>query len=377
MKSKATSFGIAALMVLMAFCCVSVTDEVDANTTLTGMHFDAGDTEKSRLFTVNEGEYYGYAYTISIGVDTFNGNTNPSNHKTLYAKNVQANDTIDKTTDITTTIDESTVDITEDGSNKGSYNIIITRDNTLNQFDYILDIKIDMKVTVGTIVVTMNSIHLRMSVSTSESTEIHPNLNNMEFEVGKYGKIRVSESGTPVLGSIDLYHWYAEDLPEGLSMSENGYVSGIAEATQNKTAKVYIFGHEGNGEYAAELRINIKAATNNPESFDYTITGGIGGSTNCYDYVAVEGATLTLTLTAEQQSTFSVTYIHEDSYKSIDIQTDNEYKGECTIIAEGTGCYKVNIVCKYDNDKQETKFFHIYVIPAFDVVQAQVMISSS
>ena len=55
MKSKATSFGIAALMVLMAFCCVSVTDEVDANeddfTTLTGMHFDTGDQSKSRLFT--------------------------------------------------------------------------------------------------------------------------------------------------------------------------------------------------------------------------------------------------------------------------------------------------------------------------------------
>ena len=130
MKSKATSFGIAALMVLMAFCCVSVTDEVDASyTTLTGMHFDTDDEEKSRLFTVNEGEFHGYAYTVSIGVATFNGNTDPSGHVTLYVKNVQANGTLNTPIDKTTTIDKSTVGIIKDDNNKGSYNIKIIRNN--------------------------------------------------------------------------------------------------------------------------------------------------------------------------------------------------------------------------------------------------------
>ena len=386
MKSKATSFGIAALMVLMAFCCVSVTDEVDAyTTTLTGMHFDTDDSEKSRLFTVNEGEFHGYAYTVSIGVATFNGNTDPSGHVTLYVKNVEANGTSNTPIDKTTTIDKSTVGIIKDDNNKGSYNIKINR-NTQDQFSYTLDIKIDMTVTVGSVVVTMESIHLRMSVSTSQSNEIHPTLNSMDFQVGKYGQIRVSEHTASALGSIDLYHWYAEGLPEGLSMSENGYVSGIAEAADTVTAKVYIFGHEGNGEYTADLTINVDAATNDPINFKYEVKGCVNEFINSYDYVAVEGSELKLILTPYDPSgsiKFTVGFVDSNNkkYSSIPVTLNNSNVGECTLTANGTGCYKVNVVYeKYENDSlkvQETKFFHIYVIPAFDVVQAQMTIASS
>lgn len=386
MKSKATSFGIAALMVLMAFCCVSVTDEVDASsyTTLTGMHFGAGEEEKSRLFTVNEGEFYGYAYTVSIGVATFNGNTDPSGHVTLLVKNAPAEGTPD-TTETTTTINESTVGIIVDGNNKGSYSIKIIRD-TLTQLGYTLDIKIDMKVTVGSVVVTMEPLHLRMDVSTSESSEIHPTLNSMDFQVGKYDEIEVSEHGASVLGDIKLYHWYAEDLPEGLSMSENGYVSGIAEAADTFTVKVYIFGHEGNGEYTADLIIKVNAATNNPNNFKYEVKGSVVDSENSYDYVAVEGSELKLILTPNHPSNFikfTVGFVDStnDKYSSSTVTTLNQNNFvEHTLTANGTGCYKVNIVYEYLNGaltEQETKFFHIYVIPAFDVVQAQMTIASS
>ena len=373
MKSKATSFGIAALMVLMAFCCVSVTDEVDAFTTLTGMHFDSDDDKKSRLFTVNEGEFYGYAYTVSISVA--NINSNPQSYETLYVKNVQANGDKSISLNTNTDIDDSTVSITENAS-KGSYSIDIDWNST-GQLNYILGIQIDMKVTVGSVVVEMVPVNLRMSVTTSGSNDTDPMLTDMDFKVGKYDQIRVSESEntTPVLGDINLYHWYAEGLPEGLSMSENGYVSGIAEAADTVTAKVHIFGHEGNGEYTADLTINIGAATNDPDSFDYTINGGVGGpSTNCYDYVAVEGSSLTLTLSSEQQSDFTVKSVDENgNYSPIDVAN-----GAYTLTAKGTGCYKVNIVCTNTSDNsQESKFFHIYVIPAFDVVQAQMTIASS
>jgi len=380
MKSKATSFGIAALMVLMAFCCVSVTDEVDASsyTTLTGMHFDPNDEVNYRLFTVNEGEFYGYAYTLSIGVTNADG-PNPSDYNILYKKDVPADGEKDILIDVDTDIKNSTVEIDEDDNNLGSYDIKISRANE-EDFSYTLGIKVDMIITVGSVVVEMDPIYLKMSVTTSASDDIIPSFKTMEFEVGKYDAIKIEENYPSVLGSIDLYHWYAEDLPKGLSMSENGFVSGIAESAKTATAKVYIFGHEGNGEYTAELTIHIKAATNNPNSFDYTIKKGDDESKNCYDYVAVEGDVLKLTLTAKQPSYFTVDSVDQlGNYSSTIVEmNDNNTVGECTLTTKGTGCYKVNIMCKnLDDSGQETKFFHIYVIPAFNVVKAQMTIASS
>lgn len=367
MRKKAIILGIATLMLLGIFCC-TIHSETDAATvSLTGMHFDTDDAQKSRNFTVNEGEYYGYSYTLSMGVaEITSGATTPTvNYVPLLEKTVQ--DTTGEDTELwNTTIQGGQISISADDNNKGAYNINVSKPTA----DYTLELRVSMTVIVGTVQTVMDPLFFRMDVTISGSTETNPVFNSMEFEVGRYDSFRISENGPPVLGSIDLYHWYAEGLPEGLSMSENGYISGIPEvSTDGTVAQLFIFGHEGNGEYMGEINIVVVAATNEPNTFDYTVSGGVSTSTNCYDYVAVQGDTVTLTITSSNpDATITVWSVYDDDYVTLSPTGTNQY----TLTTDGTGCYKVIIQCG-----NETTYFHMYVVPEFDVVEAQIMISST
>ena len=322
MIKKATAVLVAGIMAMMAVCCISVPDEVEGSTiSLTGMNFDANDDQKVRNFTVNEGEYYGYAYTLTIGVAQVTSGASAATSYTTVFEKLTGYDTGNGSTSNTITLGGGAVSVTADASNIGSYNIYVNKPTS----KYTMEIQVTMDITVGTVKVNMDSLVFRMDVSVSGATEDDPVFNPMTFEVGKYEYIRVSESGAPVLGSIDLYHWYAEGLPEGLSMSENGYVSGIAEATTTGTvATLYIFGHEGNGEYHSTITITVEAAKNDPNTFDYSLTGGAGGATNCYDYVAVQGNNVILTITPDKaNSTLTVYSVDNHKYHTITSTGDN------------------------------------------------------
>ena len=380
MIKKATAVLVAGIMAMMAVCCISVPDEVEGSTiSLTGMNFDANDDQKVRNFTVNEGEYYGYAYTLTIGVaQVTSGASAATSYTTVFTK-LTGYDTGNGSTSNTITLGGGAVSVTADASNIGSYNIYVNKPTG----KYTMEIQVTMDITVGTVKVNMDSLVFRMDVSVSGATEDDPVFNPMTFEVGKYEWIRVSESGAPVLGSIDLYHWYAEGLPEGLSMSENGYVSGIAEATTTGTvAKLYIFGHEGNGEYHSEITIIVEAAKNDPNTFDYSLTGGAGGATNCYDYVAVQGNNVILTITPDKANSTLVVYSVDNNnhvYTTITSTGDNGNGGTTyNLTTAGSGCYKVILKCNdIESNTEETTYFHLYVIPAFDVVDADITIGST
>ena len=387
MIKKATAVLVAGIMAMMAVCCISVPDEVEGSTSLTGMNFDANDDQKVRNFTVNEGEYYGYAYTLTIGVAQVTSGASAATSYTKVFEKLTGYDTGNGSTSDTITLGGGAVSVTADASNIGSYNINVSRPTD----DYIMELRVTMHVTVGTVQVDMDPLVFRMDVLVSESAVDDPEFKSMTFEVGKYAWDRVSESGTPVLGSIDLYHWYAEGLPEGLSMSENGYISGIAEATTTGTvAKLYIFGHEGNGEYHSEITIIVEAAKNNPNTFNYSLTGGAGGATNCYDYVAVQGNNVILTITPNKANSTLVVYSVDNNnhvYTTITSTGDNGNGGTTyKLSTAGSGCYKVVMKCNSVNTEgdntegdniEETTYFHLYVIPAFDVVDADITIGST
>lgn len=375
MIKKATAVLVAGIMAMMAVCCISVPDEVEGSTiSLTGMNFDVNDDQKVRNFTVNEGEYYGYAYTLTIGVAQVTSGASAATSYTTVFEKLTGYDTGNESTPTPTTLGGGDVSVTADASNIGSYNINVSKPTD----DYTMELQVTMYITVGTVEVEMDSLVFRMDVSVSGATADDPEFKSMTFEVGKYAWDRVSESGTPVLGSIDLYHWYAEGLPEGLSMSENGYISGIAEAvTDGTVAKLYIFGHEGNGEYHSQITIIVEAAENDPNTFDYSLTGGAANATNCYDYVAVQGDNVILTITPDKaNSTLTVYSVDNHEYKTITSTGNGSGGTTYDLTTAGSGCYKVILKCN-DGNTEETTYFHLYVIPAFDVVDADITIGST
>ena len=379
MIKKATAVLVAGIMAMMAVCCISVPDEVEGSTiSLTGMNFDANDDQKVRNFTVNEGEYYGYAYTLTIGVAEVTSGASAATSYTKVFEKLTGYDTGNGSESTPTTLGGGDVSVTADASNIGSYNINVDRPTG----NYIMELQVTMHITVGTVNVNMDSLVFRMDVSVSGAAVEDLKFNSMTFEVGKYAWDRVSENGASVLGSIDLYHWYAEGLPEGLSMSENGYISGIAEATTTGTdAKLYIFGHEGNGEYHSKITIIVKAAENNPNTFNYSLTGGAGEATNCYDYVAVQGNNVILTITPDKaNSTLAVYSVDNNEHVYTTITSTGTGEGGTTykLSTAGSGCYKVILKCNdIESNTEETTYFHLYVIPAFDVVDADITIGST
>lgn len=380
MIKKAAAILVACIMAMMAVCCVGVSD-VDAEVTLLDMHFDESTDVKQRTFVVNEGEYYGYSYTLKIYVRDATGGEydDPVFTRTVVAGSnpVDSSGSGVVINNSTTTIEATTV--------PGMFKLNVVRgyDSTNLEYytvDFTMKVKVEMVVNIGTVQKTMTPILYSMKVTSSESESSIPQFQAMEFSVGTYANIQIQESTAQdyekVLSEISLYHWYAEGLPNGLSLSENGYVSGIptnSTAANGVTVTIYAFEHDNGKHYVGTLNVEVAEAINNPTEFTYTVQGTGDPVANCKNFVAITNDAVTLTVTPTGGSVVVQSVNENNEYRGL-TGTNNVY----TLNTEGTGCYKVLLTyTSTDESIKEVQYFHMYVIPSFEDVDAQIVISSS
>lgn len=382
MIKKAAAILVASIMAMMAVCCVGVSDADDPGAIpLLDMHFDDSTSSKQRTIAVNEGEYYGYSYTLKISVkdSTADGYGEP-----VFTRAVAAGSGPVDTPGPGAIIGNSTTTIVTTVV-PGMFKLNVERDynNTNNEYydvNFIMNVKVEMIVSIGTVHKTMTPLLYSMNVTSSESESSHPVFQAMEFSVGTYANIQIQESTADnyedVLSDIPLYHWYAEGLPDGLSLSENGFVSGIptnSTETGGVNVTIYAFEHDNGKQYVGTLNVKVSEAVNTPTGFSYTVQGTGSPVSNCKNFVAVTNDTVTLTVTPSNGSVVVQSVNVNNEYSTL-TNTNNVY----TLNTDGTGCYKVLLT--YTSNSENTtdvQYFHMYVIPSFNNVDAQIVISSS
>lgn len=380
MKKVLTTI-VAVMMISVMFVgCIGYDSDAVVYHGLTPIHFTNDELTDSRQFTVNEGEYVGYKYQMKIyasNADTFDEG---DLLLTVDAPKGNQRGDIQEITNIG--VGDLSIDLNDSYPDIGTYSIKVHRPAN---GQYTLYIKITMEIEIGTQKVVLDPLYYEMPITVGDSSSSVLEFGSMDgFTVGKYEKKRIGIVIQSGAASVDAYHWYATNLPNGLSMSEDGYVSGIPEIAGVYDVKVFASEHNDGAVKYGNLRITVESAVNNPTNFDFRVSGGVSGNQiNCFDYVAIEGNKVKVELLNENSSdpiTGIVANPDDDIYVSTVKENGNTFiytnvefeNGACILDTTGSGCYKVNI--SYDH---RITTFHLYVIPAFDIVEAQIMISSS
>lgn len=380
MKKVLTTIVAVMMMSVMFVGCIGYDSDAVVYHGLTPIHFTNNENSESRQFTVNEGEYLGYEYHMSIYASDEKTEDGILLVTVDSSKGSERNKIEQKTGmgvgDLIIDLDDLHPDI-------GTYSINVYRpaDGV-----HVLYIKITMEVVIGTQKVVLDPIYYELSITVGNTSSGELEFGQMDnFTVGKYGKKKIGFVIQSGVASVDAYHWYATNLPNGLSMSEDGFVSGIPEVAGNYVVKIFASEHNDGAVNYGNLKITVNKAVNDPTNYDFRVSGGVSGEQiNCFDYVAIEGQNVKIELlqdgTNEEIEGIS-TITNDNTYISTVKKEGNAYTytnvefkddASCILDTNGSGCYKVNI--SYDG---RITTFHLYVIPAFDIVEAQIMISSS
>lgn len=397
MNAKVLASMMVTVMLCVSFSCIAMQEDSAADYSkleLPTINFtDKGESD----FTLNEGEYHGYKYTLNFyAVETasltdttkMSGAITPGNVDTDAGwvkigttNNVMSGadyvSTYTKAFDGGVAINDSKFKFNLECMGVGRYNIIITdanSDSTNNNFFFAL--MAEMIVTVGLVEKTLNyQLYVAdVKIGAAQSNTVLFNNIDDVFVAGVYGHERIAQpTGATVLGSLDQYYFYATGLPAGLSMSDSGIISGTPRSENLTGTEVTISAiNKTDGKtYHGTLVIKVGRAQTDTVGYDYKVTGD---DTKNPQYVV-----------AYQNALLEVNTIKKDSTDPVNMTkvsvmgSDGTYKEEypnsdkVTLNTSGTGCYSVTIKC--EGYLEYT--FLVYVLPSFGDVNASIVAGSS
>jgi len=387
MKKVLTTIVAVMMMSVMFVGCIGYDSDAAGEEYhgLTPIHFMNDEESEVRQFTVNEGEYLGYKYEMSIYISS-DANTFNKSNLVLTVNSSGGSDRVTKESGIET-VGNLEIELKDLSPEIGTYSIEVDRpDDDDDVHD--LYIKITMNVVIGTQKIELSPIHYKLPITAGDTSSDKLLFISMDkFTVGKYRQETIKYAIQSGDATIDAYHWYATNLPNGLSMSEDGIISGIPEVDGNYVAEIFASEHNDGEVRFGNLNITVNKAVNDPisNSYDFRISGGVSGKQiNCFDYVAIEDEKVVLELlkngtiekiediTIELNDGTYISTVKKDNNGYIHANTEFDANSECILDTTGSGCYKVNI--SYNG---HVTTFHLYVIPGFDIIEAQIMISSS
>lgn len=384
MNSKAIAAMMAIVMMVVGFTVVAAdgSDAVDP-LEIDKVIVKVSDTEVSDNFAVNEGNYSHYDYTLTwkmkVG-DTTEVTLGTVSNKVMTGNNVYYVD--DNSISVQSDSPRFTVQLLRDSSDVGIYNLsIVGSEVTSNDISYTLTATIEVTVngvSAGTMdVVTFNGTVSVYDVDAGGKIQVKmtPDEENGDStaNVGSYYD-KMIQITTPGMTASD-YQWYAVGLPDGLTMSTDGYVSGIPIETWNDTFRAYATDDDGNVFYGIVDNLNVGSkivSDDSPEGFSYTINED---ETAKKQYVFETGDDIVLHVknvddTELDSDDVDVQVINESD--SDDATVEPGYKNGFLLPSDGSGAYIVKIT--YNN---VSTTFSVYIIGSFTGIEPGIVIEGA
>lgn len=381
MNSKMIAAAMAIAMAFVGFAVVSG-EGSDAVTTIDADVATGGTYEQ--VIGYNEGNYthYGYEIEWTLKFDSYSGtiatieqgetaNMATDDFKTLY---------VGATGIETTKKNDSyfSIGMERVGTDIGKYTITIEGiKETSNTVSFTLAASTTVTINSGSqelSPVTYNGSVNVIKTNTSEAIEV--SLADATATVGTYYNQQIE-----VAGSYPDYQWYAIGLPEGLSMSKDGYVSGIpTAATQASVSDTFkVFGTDllGNVVYDSSVSLTVNLMeTGEPEtpySFVYKLyEDGTQSTTMIFDSGSEVILKLNETGKTDSITDATVKVINDDFTTVADTVTYSEVKQGYVIPTDGTGSYTISVT-----SQGQTQYFRIYVVANATDITANIVIEGA
>ncbi len=389
MKSKAMAVLAAVMMIGIAFGAMSV--QTDAATTK-----DFGDVTvseevptKKLAFTTNEGEFYGYNYTVKFYVAQWDDTKTVDNQEygaevgTTTASTAGGTPTYVPGTPKIIPSTGSTFKVSvEYGDKVGTYLMVVERIAPITEQKVALKAEITVNLDMG----AANPAYQTYYTATVKDGSVATmTIDAMADVKGGVFYQKLVNPTTPTI-TVANYNWYAYDLPEGLSMSVSGYVSGIYVgdvAVTEQEAKVVAVSNTATSSatYQGTMKVSCTAYAA-PGDLTIEVTDTTDGGTtvipNATSVVRVENAEMKFTVKVSRGTSTvtsaTVNVIAVDDTGKVTKLT--ETGGTYTASTKGTGAYKV-VVTASDGVKEATSSFTLYVLPSYGNVVAQIIPGST
>lgn len=279
-------------------------------------------------------------------------------------KTINADDTGTYTNDTTEVSIKPSV-TKEIGQNVEKLTATVTKGNNAatGTTEFLLEATITVKKNNTS--VELNPITYKVTATIESVTTL--TFNDMTFIKNVNGSqdLTKGDNNTPVSpGTSDLF--YAIGLPNGLSMTPDGKISGIpAKDAETSTATVYI--EHNDGTYATgTLKVIITDFSFKVESAKTTTTGGTPTTLTGINgiYIVEQGATLTVEPTVSGSNYVSV---RDSDGNSTLVKIDNDGKYKLDGYTAGTGAYKVYIGYADSPAESQTPASLNKVLASFDL----------
>ena len=389
MNNKAMAMVAVVAMMVATFTGVALAQDVDADTVPTSYNLGVEDVSlkvggdsAAILYTVSEAEYVPTGYTLNWYVGVVDGNTVDFNNGSLGTWTYNTNS-------LGTSSYEQPQSVDDDGfiTVSDNYKFKMTALTTLGQ--YILEVKAIENASDVTFV-----LKCAVEVSVDNGYDVPPiygkitttidsdstvkTLAPMEFTVGKPGMIKISMISDENFDT-DGKSWYAVGLPAGLSMSSDGWVSGLpTEVPTTNPADVIIYCSYMNAnstgivveEYSLIIKIE-EAATNLSMKFSV----GDKSISSKGTYTVDEGTSFTLTVASGTEGgsieNIVVNVVQNGGATRVDYNEDG-----ATIMAVGIGEFHVVVSAVVDG-QAITDYFKVNSVSGLNNLTTSLVVNGA
>ena len=393
MNYKATAILVVVALALASVGAVALSDHAqaaDSDDVYNQGNLQVTSQGATRTFQVNEQQFAGYVYVLTWKVGTVIGTGEPddtSSWTTIITSTHSGVGSPPSFTDVangaTVGNPESqfTVRMNDVEGVVGKYELSV-ESNAPADTRASIGLQCQIEVTIGGIKKPLAEVYYifdLVKVDAASSSMTLDAVNNLI--VGKtFGNYVVETSGT--IGTISDYYWYAVDLPEGVTMSEGGYVSGAPLESGKFTAKV-VATHKTTGEtFEGKMSVEVAPATQAMNNYYFVVNindtdqnAGLG------TYAVVQGESVILKTfsrtspSGDPADAASVKVVSEDGTVT-DASKHNDATGVYVIPTNGTGAYRV-VITMGSVGSMESAEFYLFVSPSLDNIQAGIVITGN
>lgn len=366
MNNKVMAVFAAIVMAIVGFTAVVADDSAAEPKEMDDINVTIGTPENVTL-VVNEGNYTKYNYVLTWNMSVKVSESN------IVSKTIATIDTSKSDNPLTVntlTTDYFDVNMTRDNKDIGVYDLKVSGKAACENISYTITAAIS--ITIGT-----ETKNIGDFATYNGKVNVFPSGGDMTISwsetptVGSYiGSVISATMTGNVSMDVSKYQWYAVNLPAGLTMSNNGWITGIPTEANDGTTPATIFATDAIGNvFKGSLSINVKGAVADP-GFDYSI----GGEKNKTSYISFTDEQVVVTITAGDDSSSPVTdaevqIIKDSGYQDADHEENsNEYK----FTPSGSGAYLIKITVD-----GETKLVTLNVIAKAVSLDPEIIMESN